>query len=382
MDALVYDVEKNLDQQGWANLSDFALGPARPVSSRIVVDEPGWSLYTLDKDAEVAVFVELPAGTDLAKSPFVYSDQQKLAHRVLAVPLAALDQLADLVPPAKQIIFIFNIGRCGSTLIADALNAVPNVWSLSEPDAFSTLIMRHFFLKNRVNFSREQTIGLIRACTRLLYRPPAANPEGVFAVKLRSQSLFQADLFHEALPEATCVFLYRDALAWANSIYQMLRKYGFPPVLTGDERALAWTCFTAAEDLGKLRPFVDVDAEGVPTELALAPAWACNMVEYDRHLRGGVPFLALRYNEINAERELSLQRLFEHCRLPLEYVAKAMAAFDHDSQAGTKIARDVKVDRLSEAQIARLRQLLAQHPVHSNGDLRLADIYTAGAGRA
>lgn len=376
MHALIYDIVEHLEQQGWANLSDFVLGPPQAVPAQTVIDQPDWSLYGLDKDAGVAVFVELATGTDLAKSPFVYADQQKLARRVLTVPFAALDSLADMVPAAKQVIFIFSIGRCGSTLIADALNAVPNVWSLSEPDAYSTLIMQHYYSKNRLDFPPKQTIGLIRACTRLLYRPPVANPDGIFAVKLKSQSLFQADLFHQALPEATCVFLYRDALSWSNSVYQMMRKYGWPSVQTGDDRASAWTIFAACEDLGKLRPYLDIDADAVPAELALAPAWACNMEEYSKHLHSGVPFLAMRYNEINAERDRSLQRLFEHCRLPVEYVEKALAAFDHDSQAGTKIARDIQVDRLSKTQLERLGKILARYPEFGDPNLLLADIYS------
>lgn len=376
MDARLYDVIGYRDQTGWSSLSDFVLGPAESVASRMAIAEPDWSLYALDKAADCALFVELPLGTDLSACPFAYADQHRLARRVLTLPLAGLDDLASQIPAARQVILLFNIGRCGSTLVSAALNAVPGLWSLSEPDAYSTLVLQHYHSRTRQDFPPEQAVRLIRACTRLLFRPPVGRPFDVFAVKLRSQSLFQADLFHRALPGASFVFLYRDALSWAGSVYYMLRKYGFPERLTGDDRALAWSVFTAAADLAELRRYLDIDADSVPVEAALAPAWACNMVEYTRHLRGGVPFLALRYNEIKAEREKSVERLLRHCGLPLDHAAQALQAFDHDSQAGTKLSQDTGGDRLSVERIAALAEVLARQPVHADGELRLDDIYS------
>ena len=376
MDALIYDIVAHHAQKGWANRADFELGPSQSVSSQMVVSQPGWSLYGLDRAADSALFVELDPAIDLAKSPFAYSDQHRLARRLLTVPLVTLTELAEMVPAPEQVIFIFSIGRCGSTLIANALNAVPNVWSLSEPDAFSTLIMQQFFSAHRLDFPREQVVELIRACARLLYRPPVGAGHDTLAVKLKSQSLFQADLFHQALPNAKFVFLYREGVSWCHSVYRMMRKYDYPAVLTGDDRALAWTCFTAASDIALLRPYVDVEAEGVPTELALAPAWVCNMAEYNRQLQSGVPFLALNYTEINTAHAPSLHRLLAHCGLPQEYVQQALSAFDHDSQAGTKIARDVKADRLDTTQLARLGEIIASHGSLGDAAKRLADRYS------
>ena len=98
-------------------------------------------------------------------------------------------------------------------------------------------------------------------------------------MKFRSQSLFQADLYHQALPQARCVFLYRDALGWANSVYGMMRQYGFADSLTGPDRTLAWSIFTAASDTAPLADAIDLSADKVPMELALGPAWSCNMAE-------------------------------------------------------------------------------------------------------
>ena len=379
MAAVIHDVLGRRDMAGWANLDDFVLGPGLPTDPRRVVTEATWSLYGLDRARDLAVFVDLPEGTDLARSPFVYATQHALAQRVLTLSLTEMEEVADLMPPLGPVIFVFSIGRCGSTLLSHALNAVPGVWGLSEPDAYSTLILQHVDSPTRQTFARDQVVKLIRACTRLQYRPPADREGAVFAVKFRSQTLFQADLYHAAFPDAACVFLYRDALAWANSVYGMLRQYGIADILTGEDRLLLWTIFTAAEDRARLDSMVDIGAAEVPAEVPLAPAWAQNMAEYTRQLKGGVPFLALRYNEFNRDREASLARLMAHCHLPIGAAATALATFETDSQAGTKLARDVNIHRLSQTRLDRLRALLARERVYGNPDLRLADIYTAAA---
>lgn len=379
MDATLHDIVSHREHLAFSSPADFVLGPGQPVSSRLVVEQPGWSLYTLEKDTQSAWFVELPPDLDLSQAPFAYLDQHRHARRVLRVPFEALENLADALPPLPQVIVIFSIGRCGSTLLSNVLNTVPGVWSLSEPDAYSRLVMENYTSTERLGYPPEQVVRLIRACTRLLFRPPPSVEARVFAVKFRSQATFQADLYHRALPEASFVFLYREALSWANSFSTMLRKYQVPGVLTGEERSWVWNVVTAAEDLSKARPYLDLEADEVPLEDALAPGWARNMEEYTKHLHRGVPFLALRYDDLNKTREASLERLFAHCGLPVDAVKPALAAFERDSQANTRLSRDAKGDALSQEQRSRLAAILAQVPVYGDPNLRLADIYSPGA---
>ncbi|MCX7287721.1 MAG: hypothetical protein NTW20_09220 [Rhodobacterales bacterium] len=374
MPAHVHDVLATRTPVGWANVDDFDLGPATSVPARLVIDQPGWALYGLDHARNLAVFTDLPAGTDLADSPFAYATQHRLARRVLTLPLEEVEGLADLAPPVPRVILIFSIGRCGSTLLSHALNTVPGVWCLSEPDAFSTLILQHYNSTRRSSFPRDQIIRLIRACTRLQFRPPAGRQADVFAMKFRSQALFHADLYHQALPDAACVFLYRDALGWANSVYGMMRQYGSSDSLTGDDRTLCWSIFTAASDPGSLADVIDLAAPEVPVELALGPAWACNMAEYTRHLQAGVPFVALRYNEFNRDREAQLARMLRHCSLPPEHAANALQAFERDSQSGTHLAREVTTERLPRDRLDRLAAVLSCLPDFAAPDLILPDI--------
>jgi hypothetical protein len=374
MDAMLFSPVSPRKQPDWALPEDFELGPGRPVTSRLVLTEPGWSLYTFDRRTGSAWFVDLPPEVDLSQAAFVYAEQKAQARRVLQVPFDALEELAEGIPPPEQVIFIFSIGRCGSTLMSRALNAVPGVWSLSEPDIYTRLASDSLFSTAPTGYTDEEVMRLVRAGTRLLFRPPPGREVRVLAVKFRSQASIQAEVFHRGMPEASCVFLYREALSWANSFYRMMRKYGIPPVLTGDRRTFCWGVVAPGQDPARIKDLLDLEAEEVPLEDALAPGWAFNMEDYLQHLQAGVPYLALRYDELTANPQGSLERLFRHCRLPLQAVEPALAAFEQDSQAGTWNARDVQVESLSEAQIAKLADLLARDPSGLKPDLRLPDV--------
>ena len=99
------------------------------------------------------------------------------------------------------------------------------------------------------------------------------------------------------------------------------------------------------------------------------------MEEYLRQRAAGVPFLAIRYDELNTDREATMARLLAHCGLPTEALSPALRAFDRDSQAGTAIARKGRDASFTEANAARFRRTLARHPRRIDPDLRLPDAY-------
>ncbi len=175
MSASVHEVLGRRDMAGWANLDDFELGPGVTADPAKVM---GWSLYGLDEARDLAVFTDLPPGTDLAGSPFAYLTQHRLAQRVAALPLAEFEAAAERLPLPGRTVLVFSTGRCGSTLLSHALNAVPGVWCLSEPDAYSTLVMQHYHSLRRAAFPRDRVVRLIRAITKVQCRPPVGAGGG------------------------------------------------------------------------------------------------------------------------------------------------------------------------------------------------------------
>src|SRR5579872_320754 len=105
----------------------FELDKAKIVTAEIAVREPGWSLYGLDLEKRQAGFVYLPPHAETAAAAFSEQVQQTQAQRLLLVPFASLDRLAELARRPERIIHIFSMCRCGTTLVNWILNRVDGV---------------------------------------------------------------------------------------------------------------------------------------------------------------------------------------------------------------------------------------------------------------
>ena len=102
--------------------------------------------------------------------------------------------------------FIFHLSRCGSTLLARLLSALPHSLVLSEPDPVEALL--HAPLRHP-GISEEQQITWLRQLLAgfALYRAPAL--QHIF-IKLDNWSISALPLLQKAFPGTPCVFLYRD----------------------------------------------------------------------------------------------------------------------------------------------------------------------------
>jgi hypothetical protein len=308
MPATLHAIEARLidNELDPASASNFRLGPAAPADPRRAVEEPGWSLYCLDWPGRHALFLDIGAEVDLSRAPFVHGTQFRLARRALRVPFDALADLAAAVVPPRRMILVFNIGRCGTTLVNAMLNEIEGVWSLSEQDTFFDMVM------DRASLDPAEIQHMLAPCTRLMFRPPPGRAAHAFAIKFRSQDLFHAERFHAAFPDAAFVFLYRDAAGWGRSFWRMLARFGLAKTLPRDQRRYLWRIFSAATDPAALDGILDLDAEHLYPEEILAASWALSIARYRRLLGDGIPFLALRYNELDADRERVALRLLEH----------------------------------------------------------------------
>ena len=371
MEATVHEItgQRREFEVAPSSFADFDLGPGQPVTSSWRSSRAGPPTASTSSGARCSSLNSRRRRT-WRRPPFVYVMQARLARRALIVPFAALEDLAERVPPPRHVILVFNIARCGSTLVNAMLNRVEGVWSLSEPDPFFDLVMRRHLL------DPSEIPGLVRACVLLSFRPPAARRAHTMGIKFRSESLFQAEHFYAAFPEAAYVFLYRDGVSWARSFWYFTQNLGFPLVLEGEALRFDWWMLSAAAPFDRLVPYLDPDGS-IPAERVLAPGWAIQIEEYLRLRDRGLPFLAIRYNELQADQDAVTTRLLRHCGLPAAAAAAAAKAFERDSQAGTTIARDRRdAIPFTEAEALAFREALARQPQITSPDVILPDVYS------
>jgi hypothetical protein len=351
-----------------AILADFALEAGTTASSRTVLETPGWSLYCLDQATQHAVFVQTPADCDLSEKPFMRMAQFEHANHVLLVPWDQLGTLAQSVHLPQNMIFVFNIGRSGTTLVSRMLGYVDGVVSLSEPNAHLDATT------NRNTNGPAITRSLIASCTRLLCRQPDGTVPETVAFKLYSQSLFNCADFYAEFPQAKYVFLYRDAVSWAGSTFKMAKGFGMPDTLDRTTRDFIWGIASGNNDISSLEASLPSDGACAHEDISAA-CWSLHMASYMQNLAAGVPFLALRYNEMNAEREATTRSLLTHCGLPADRVEKAMQGFAQDSQHGSGIGQDNEKSGFEPENTERFMKALARQKQFNAPDLRLPDIY-------
>ncbi|MEO7222212.1 MAG: hypothetical protein ABIY37_07040 [Devosia sp.] len=362
------DSRSKFNEMYYALPGDFTRASGVPVDARRVIDEPGWSPYCLDPENDALTFVRLPPEIDLSGASFYYVTQYREANAVIDMPFDEAIALAATLPN-PEIALIFSIGRCGTTLVNHALNRSAEVVSLSEPEVFAHGAFRALP-------ATVDRLALIDAVCRLLFAARSDRDARLLAIKFRSQALFIGEDIFRALPRAKYVFMYRDAVTWSESMLQFVLDVGIPLPMNRQNRDFSWMMISADTPIAELGRYIDLDQDLTEADVGIPPGWSVQSEQYRKLLDAGVPFLALRYNELVRNREAELTRLFTHCGVPLDSVAKALSAFDEDSQKGTLIERKGEKRRFDAAGIANIRSTLAKNPAFADPDLILPDFYS------
>lgn len=365
MQAAVFEIQDRA-RQGMSQIAspqDFSRIAVETTPAHRILESPAVSLYCLDDESRQAVFVELPDGIDLSQAPFYYQTQFENALRLIVVPYHELHELAGAVSGAPdRLILIHNIGRCGSTLLHHALNQVNGVVSLSEPDVFGGIVTIR-----QGNASRDAELA--RSCMRIVFRSWPQHTTG--AVKFRLQGVQIIDLMVAAFPQARHVFMYRNAVDWAASIYRLVTRHQPAPDLSRAE-AVSRLQFYMALNASEAEAALDLQHEPVTLVEFLAIEWCLMLERYLFCHRMGLPLLALRYEDLIANSQPVLEALMDYCDLPRSGAAAAFQAFAQDSQRGTRLARDHESARnarsLSTAHLEQIHAVLQKHPLLKTPD--------------
>jgi hypothetical protein len=347
-------------------VNHFTLDEGQPASAGLLIEEPGWTPYCLDDENQRVLFVYTPARLDLSQAAFVYSAQFEQAQRALVVPYTALNAVTATLKAPDTMIFVYSIGRCGSTLMSRILNQINGMYSLSEPDIFTGL---SYLRKTDPSRDRELT-QILHACSLLLSQRSNGIRPSMVALKFRSHGIGLADLLYKAFPNGHNIFMYRQAQSWAQSVFRFLQRLNFANDLSPTEAVSLWHRLTG-EEADYVEPYIDLQAETVSFSDLLAPAWTSYFDRYMLQVERGVPFYPLRYEDLNDHRGSPLQAMFDYCDLPSAAVEQAMQGFETDSQAGTDIARDIRADNLTPEQIERFLEVLSRHRRFNQPDLLL-----------
>jgi hypothetical protein len=368
MDAMLYTIQsrKRGSSADFAIPQHFTVDEGQTVRAEILLEESNWTPYALDDEKRLIYFVQCPREIDFSTSAFVYSSQFEAAEKLLSLSYESLIALKSKAKAPEKLILIYSMGRCGSTLMSQILNQVDGVYSLSEPDIFTMLQ----YLRKEDGSRDEELRQLLEASTLFLY--PQNQQFPFFALKFRSNVISLADLFQKAFPDAINLFMYRNGVSWAKSVYRFLRRLDYPvhePYPYAESLDL-FVGLTGGEP-AYLEAYVKEKPETFQFTDLLAPAWTSYLDRYMKNRERGVKFYNLRYEDLNESRESSLKALLDTCGLPASALEKMMPAFEKDSQEGTDIARDIRTEEFTKEMVEGFLKMLSRHPEYQDADYRL-----------
>lgn len=354
-----------------ADPNDFEFEVGESVDPQIVVTEPRITLYCLDHANQRALFVETAPGVDLSQAPFFYHAQYENTVNLYGVSYDTLHELAGKITlDGNRLIFVYSVGRAGSTLVGAALNAVDGVAGISEPDVFTQLVqLRDFGGSNKAEIS-----ALVNSCMKLQCKPTEQIPYPVaWAVKFRSYSIELGDLLHEHFPDSKNIFLYRDAESWTQSAGRaFVEDADSVETRTFFQGWFSTLVPSIAKHVSENGPLLSIAVLGVHS-------WLAVMERYLELHDKGVPFMAFRFDDIKAAREEAVKKIVEYSGLSNVDMEAVYKSLERDSQADSPIAQEILAGRdfkLSDQHRADIAQTLAAHPVIQDGHFVVPSTWT------
>ncbi len=162
----------------------------------------------------------------------VRTNPANAGSRRARTPLSALLEGKPGVPPDA---FIFHTSRCGSTLVAQMLAALPRHLVASEPPILDDLLS----LRRRVPPAGDEACGAwLRGALAALGQPAAGGTDRFF-VKLDSWHLFALPLIARTFPGVPLLFVHRHPVEVLVSLMRKPSLLLVRGTVTADELGLS-----------------------------------------------------------------------------------------------------------------------------------------------
>ena len=363
---LIIKARKRQNPLAPADPSDFEFEEGNVIDPTVVVTNPLISLYCLDHPNQRALFVETAPGVDLSQAPFLYQAQYENTVNLYGVPYGTLHQLAkDISLDSERLIFVYSVGRAGSTLLGSALNAVDGVVGLSEPDVFTQLVIfRDFEGSNEAEIS-----SLMESCMKLQCKPTEQTPKpSAWVIKFRSFGIELGDLLYKHFPNSKNIFIYRNAETWMTSTMRAFveneHNVEYRTFFQGFLSTMVPPIAKHVQSGGELLTFSSIGSM----------MWLRAMEKYMNLHEQGMPGLAVRYEDLKAAPQETMAKIVEYSGFSNANMEAVYQVLEKDSQAGSAFSQESLGQKnfvMTEAHRADLARILGAHPVINSPDFMI-----------
>ncbi len=227
--------------------------------------------------------------------------------------------------------------RCGSTLLCQTFHQTHSCVAYSEPGLLNDL---HIVLSS--NRESEDTKKYIKYAFMLLCKPVKDRGTVAHVMKFQSGCSSYIQYLQVLFPDSRALFIYRDIRSSVRSYFKLAPTRPYLVVIG----ALSLVSYNACYNFlvsnghrppGKREYFASLEKLVTQTESVLFVDLILIIADYLKARDQGCPMAGIRYEDLVAEPEAILRKIFRHCGIPLELVARALPAMERDSQEGSPL---------------------------------------------
>jgi len=236
------------DERGWVGgMTSFdASDTGRDCSFEELMQREDTVLYTYDLAHRILVFFTVQDKAALWREPFLDRGARKLVQLQSAVFVCAFDTATEYLnshvdtlpdPSRDTFLFVWNTGRCGSTLLARLTSATSDSVTLSEPWWVDQLNRDKKDLEADPT-TQDQLVRLLHVVDFHLARTlvPAATGNILFSLNPKGTAGFLREPILRVFPTAKHLFMYRDQTKVVESFGSIKSMEPQAKPVPGEER--------------------------------------------------------------------------------------------------------------------------------------------------
>ncbi len=310
------------------------------------VFEDDVSLYKLTPTQLIFVHCPgKPAVWDVKAFPFSRLGQHKRAKRVIIIQKESIVRLLEETGYAdrykERLIFIGMTLRCGSTLLCQIFQETQKCVTYSEPGIANDLHALGKHIEN-TNHESEDTKKYIKYSFMLLCKPVKGHDVVAHALKFQPTCTSFIQYLQLLFPDSYALFSYRAVRSAFTSYLKIVPTLPIIIInlalsMVSDEACYNFQVSNGHRPAGKREYFASLQELLTQRESAIFQEFCLPVADYLKAREQGCPIAGVRYEDLIAEPEATLMKVFQHCRIPLELVARGLPAMERDSQKGSPL---------------------------------------------
>ncbi len=326
-----------------STLYNFLYTHEKYVSPKYILENKNVTLFSFDGDQ--VIFCETDEDVNIYNTnnyPFVFIHQFRLAKKLVILPMDSFHRLGDeLGDPSVPVCLVNMTARCGSTLISQMVNRVPNVRSISEPMVLSQA--NNHFRKQWINY--DQMRRLVQTCVRIQCKvEPGSNVER-FVIKVTPSASPTTIVTAELFPQFKYIFNTRHPKPSSISLLKLMnsvREWNLFVMLKINLKEFAYNNFPFPYKENYLKMTENVfkilykysieDLLSVVYAATFLTYWDCKDIYHQ----------VILYENLVAEPEKEVKKFFKTIGISEDHVPGALEALKTDSQKGTFGKREEK----------------------------------------